>query len=54
MNCGSTASMKTIALGLLKFTRKPRSTRVSGRPMGRSVEPSARSLGSAFHCLTAR
>ncbi|MNY33755.1 hypothetical protein D3C86_1680470 [compost metagenome] len=47
-NCGSTASMKTMALGLLKLTRKPRSTRVSGRPMGRSAG-AAMSLGSACH-----
>ena len=51
MNCGSTASMNTSALGLLTLTRKPRNTRLSGLPMGRTAGSSLMSIGNARHCL---
>lgn len=51
MNCGSTASMNTNALGLLTLTRKPRSTRLSGLPIGRTPDSSVMSIGRARHCL---
>ena len=42
MNCGSTASMNTMPLGLVAFTRKPRSS------SSRGVAPSRLSLASAL------
>ncbi|MNE98572.1 hypothetical protein D3C80_1971040 [compost metagenome] len=54
MNCGSTASMNTTALGLLAFTRKPRSTSVSGRPMERGASSVCITCGGEDHCFHAR
>ena len=52
-NCGSTARMKTIALGLLALTTNPRSIRLSGLPMGRGAAESSSASGCACHCFQA-